>query len=58
LEEIKEESDSDSDHFLMSSLSEAQLLDVKNEDHVGSTVKTEDKVCYVCMTLAWYAGCV
>jgi hypothetical protein len=38
LEENDEESDSDSNRFLMSSLSEAQLMDLKNEG----------KVRYVC----------
>jgi hypothetical protein len=44
LEENDEESDSDSDHFLMSSLSEAQLMDLKNEG----------KVCCVCaIDIVW-----
>jgi hypothetical protein len=34
LEENDEESDSDSNRFLMSSLSEAQLMDMKNEGKV------------------------
>jgi hypothetical protein len=47
MEEIKEESDSDNDHFLMSSLSEAQLMDGKNEYNYVSKVHTEVKVSYV-----------
>jgi len=44
LEENEEESDSDSNRFLMSSLSEAQLIDMKNEG----------KVCCVCaIDIVW-----
>jgi hypothetical protein len=35
MQENKDESDSDSDHFLMSSLSEAQLMEAKNESKVS-----------------------
>jgi hypothetical protein len=35
VEENDDTSDSDSNNFLMSSLSEAQLMDMKNEDKVG-----------------------
>jgi hypothetical protein len=47
MEEIKEESDSDSSHFLMSSLSEAQLMDGKNEYSYVSKVQAEVKVSYM-----------
>jgi hypothetical protein len=35
VEENNDELDSDSDHFLMSSLSEAQLMEAKNESKVS-----------------------
>jgi hypothetical protein len=47
MEKIKEESDSDSSHFLMSSLSEAQLMDGKNECNYESKGQKEGKVSYV-----------
>lgn len=47
MDEIKEESESESNNFLMSSLNEAQLVEGKNEYNYVSKVQTEVKVSYV-----------